>query len=153
MYRAAGVQSQRQASPVKMGDSVMAKFTGPDGSKVTVDPKRVIRIRETISGENSGSKTRIDWTMMSLVKETLSEVVPVVQAILDSLTSLTALEGKKIWFDAKQAVGPLPITDTQKKLGFNSSIKIMGYRQYVIESPAKVRAVIKSAHGDPLDDN
>jgi hypothetical protein len=101
----------------------MAKFTGPDGSKVTVDPKRVIRIRETISGENSGAKTRIDWTMMSLVKETLSEVVPVVQAILDSLTSLT------------------------------SSIKIMGYRQYVIESPANVRAVIKAAHGDPLDDN
>jgi hypothetical protein len=128
----------------------MAKFTAPDDSKVTVDETRVIRIRHTISGEDG--KTRIDWAMMSLVKESIDDVVPIIRAKLASLASLTDLANKKVWFDAKQAVGPLPITDMERNRGFNSSFKIMGYLQYVVETPDQVRQVIKAAGGIPVGD-
>ena len=150
--------SSAQAARLEIGTKkLMAKFTAPDGSKVTIDAARVIRIREAVSGENTGenagAKTRVDWTIVSLVKEPIEQVVSLVQTKLTSLAVLSALEGKKIWFDAKQAVGPLPITRTQKNSGFNSSIKIMGYRQYVTEAPDKVRAVIAAAGGNPVEDN
>jgi hypothetical protein len=128
----------------------MATFTAPDGSKVVVDETRVLRIRHTISDE--AGKTRIDWAMMSLVKEPIDAVAPIIRAKLPSLTSLTDLAGKKVWFDAKQAVGPLPITDSQRTSGFNSSFKIMSYLQYVVETPDQVRQVIKDASGNPVGD-
>jgi hypothetical protein len=128
----------------------MAKFTAPDDSKVIVDETRVIRIRQTISGEDG--KTRIDWAMMSLVKESIDDVVPIIRVKLASLASLTDLANKKVWFDAKQAVGPLPITDMERNSGFNSSFKIMGYLQYVVETPDQVRQVIKAAGGVPVGD-
>ena len=53
----------------------MASFTAPDGSKVTIDEERVVRIRATISGENREAKTRVDWATMSLIKEPLEQVV------------------------------------------------------------------------------
>ena len=128
----------------------MVQFTAPDGSKVTIDPSKVIRIRPTVYGENADARTRIDWAIMSLVKESIDDVVPLIKATLKSLAVLSSLDGRKIWFEAKQAVGPLPVTPTQKNYGFNSSIKIMGYRQYVTETPDQVRDVIKSAGGDPV---
>ncbi len=135
----------------------MAKLTAPDGSKLTIDAKRVVRIRQTLSGENTGenagAKTRIDWAVMSLVKEPMEQVVPLIQEKLSSLAALTAADGKKLWFDAKQAIGPLPPTKSQKDSGFNSSIKIMGYRQYVTETPGEVRAAIKAAGGDPIEED
>jgi hypothetical protein len=79
---------------------------------------------------------------------------PIIWAKLTSLAALTALGNKKIWVDAKEAVGPLPITPSQKDSGFNSSIKITGYRQYVTESPDEVRAVLRplAATRSRLDD-
>jgi hypothetical protein len=133
--------------------NLMAKFTAPNDRKVTIDETRVIRIRATVYGENALAQTRVDWAVMSLVKEPPEEVVPVIKAKLKSLAVLSALQGRKVWFDAKQAVGPLPITPSQEDSGFRSSIKIMGYRQYVTETPAQVRAVIKAAGGDPVQDD
>jgi hypothetical protein len=127
----------------------MVKFTAPDDSKVDVDPLRVIRIRAAIYGENAAAKTRIDWITLSLVKEAVDDVVPLIKAGLPSLAVLSGSDGRKIWFDAKQAVGPIEITPTQKKYGFNSSIKIMGYRQYVRETPDEVRSVLRAAGGSP----
>jgi hypothetical protein len=127
----------------------MAKFTTPDGSKVAIDEARVIRVRNAITTEQG--KTRIDWAMMTLVEEPIEEVVPIIRAKLDSLTALSDLANKKVWFDAKKAVGPLPITDIQRNSGFSSSFK-MNYVQYVVETPDQVRDVIKTAGGDPVPD-
>src|SRR5262249_9599490 len=112
--------------------------------------KLVTRIRETLSGENSNAKTRIDWAIMSLVQQPVDQVVPLVKNELPSLAVLTAREGRKFWFNAVQAVGPLPITPGQEASGFKSSIKIMGYRQYVTETAEQVRDVIRTAGGTPL---
>ena len=130
----------------------MIKLKAPDGSKVSIDGKLVQRIRRTVSGENADAQTRIDWAIMSLVKEPVDQVVPLVKGELPSLAVLTALEDRKVWFNAKQAVGPLPIRPSQEQAGFKSSIKIMGYRQYVIETPSDVRAVIRAAGGEPEND-
>jgi hypothetical protein len=84
---------------------------------------------------------------MSLVKESIEEVAARVQTELPSFTALTTKDGSRIWFDARQAVGPLPITAGQRKRGANSSIKIMGYRQYVTETAEQVRAALTAAGG------
>jgi len=129
----------------------MIKLTAPDGSAVEIDGRLVQRLRQTVSGENSQAKTRIDWVVISFVKEQVDQAARLVKAELPSLAVLTALEDRKVWFDGKQAIGPLPITPSQQNSGFKSSIKIMGYRQYVVETPAEVRAVIRAAGGTPLN--
>jgi hypothetical protein len=128
----------------------MIELTAPDGSTVSIDGKQVIRVRPTLYAEKGEGNTRIDWAIMSIVKEQIEEVVPLVKAELPSLAVLTAKEEKKVWFDAIQAVGPLAIIPSQRASGFNSSIKIMGYRQYVIETPEMVRAVISAGGGTPI---
>ena len=87
---------------------------------------------------------------MSLVKEPIDQVAGLIRALVPSLTALTGGNRITIWFDAKQAVGPLPLTPSQKADWVNSAIKIMSYRQYVAETPNQVRAVIAAAGGRPL---
>jgi hypothetical protein len=128
----------------------MIELTAPNDSKTSIDGTRVHRIRSSLPSEGPQVRTRIDWTVLSLVKESLDEVVPLVRAVLPSLTALTGLDDAKIWFDARQAVGPLPIIPLYQESGFNSSIEIGGVTQYVVETPEQVRAVIRAAGGTPV---
>jgi hypothetical protein len=82
--------------------------------------------------------------------EPIEQVSSLVKAGLSSFTSLTTSDGSKIWFDAKKAAGPLPIFPSQRKGGVKSSIKIMGYRQFVTETPTQVHHVIEQAGGSPV---
>ena len=88
----------------------MISLTGPDGSKVTIDPKLVVRARRTLSGENPDARTRVDWAMISLVQEPIERVGPLLQAANAAFAALTASDGSKIWFNVLQAVGPLPFS-------------------------------------------
>jgi hypothetical protein len=128
----------------------MISFTAPDGSKVKIDAKRVVRARRTVSGESSNAETRIDWAIMNLVQEPIDDVARQIRKELESFTSLTSRDGSKIWFDATQAVGPLALTPSQSDGVVKSSIKLMGYRQFVTEDAAQVRAVLTKAGGSPL---
>lgn len=132
----------------------MITLTAPDGSRVKINGKLVVRARRTVSGEyggdNGDAKTRVDWAEMQLVKEPIDEVASLVKKELPSFTALTARDGPRIWFDAKQAVGPLPLTASLRNGGVKSAIKIMNYRQYVTETPSEVREVIVNAGGDPV---
>ena len=143
-----------QPNVIDLGSAMMLTFTAPDGSLVTVDGARVIRARRTVAGEHSGengdARTRIDWVIMSLVKEPIDQVASSIKAELPSFTALTTKDGSRIWFNAKQAVGPLPITPHQEEGGVRSSIKIMNYRQYVTETHNEVREVIRTAGGNPI---
>jgi len=129
-------------------------LTAPNDTAVTIDGRRVVRARRTVAGERGGAngdaRTRIDWVVMQLVTEPIDLVAPLIKSELPSFTALTARDGSKIWFDAKKVVGPLPITANQQNAGYRSSIKLMGYRQYVTETPDQVRAVLAAADGDPL---
>lgn len=128
----------------------MIELTAPNNSKTLVDGRRVHRIRASLPSEGPQVRTRIEWTVLSLVKESLDEVVPLVQAVLPSLTALTGLDNAKIWFDARLAVGPLPVIPQYRESGFNASIAIGALTQYVVETPDQVRAIISSAGGTPL---
>jgi hypothetical protein len=130
----------------------MITLTAPDGSRVKIDGKRVLRARRTISGESSSASTRVDWVIMNLVQEPIDKVAPLIRKELKSFTSLTSRDGSKIWFDATKAVGPLPLTPSQNDGVVKSSIKLMGYRQFVTETPEQVRSILKKADGDPLPD-
>lgn len=130
----------------------MITLTAPDGSSVKIEGKRVVRARRTVSGESSNASTRIDWAIMNLVQEPIDRVAPLIRKELKSFTSLTSRDGSKIWFDAKQAVGPLPLTPSQSDGVVKSSIKLMSYRQYVTETPEEVRSILAKAGGDPIPD-
>lgn len=92
----------------------------------------------------------MDWEITQLVTEPIDIAAAAIKAELSSFTCLTTSDGSKIWFDAKKATGPLPISPSQKQGGVRSSIKIMGYRQYVAETPTEVRTVISNAGGTPV---
>jgi hypothetical protein len=132
----------------------MITLTAPDGTAVSIDAELVVRARRTISGERGGeggdAQTRVDWEITQLVTEPIDTAAALIKAELSSFTSLTTSDGSKIWFDAKKATGPLPVTSSQKQGGVKSSIKIMGYRQYVTETPPEVRTVIANAGGTPV---
>ena len=128
----------------------MIKLTAPDGSPVKIDGKKVMRARRRISGESSKASTRIDWVMMSLVREPIDEVAQLIRAEQDSFTALTSRDGSKIWFNAEKVEGPISLTPSQSDGVVKSSIKLMSYRQFVTEDDAKVRSVIKKAGGTPL---
>jgi hypothetical protein len=128
----------------------MITLTAPDGSKVTIDGKLVVRARRTVSGENSAGGTRIDWPDMQLVKEPIDHVGPLIKAELATFTSVTSRDGSRIWFDGKIAAGPVRLTPNQLDGIVKSAIKLMGYRQYVIETPDQVRAILSTAGGTVL---
>jgi hypothetical protein len=130
----------------------MIRLTALDDSQLSIDGTLVVRARRTVAGEDDTgrAKTRIDWAIMSLVKETIDQVAPLVKSELPSFTALTSQDGSKIWFNAKQAVGPLPITPSQQTGGVRSSVKLMGARLFVTETPEEVRAVLSAAGGTPI---
>jgi hypothetical protein len=133
---------------------LMIKLTAPDGTHLTIDAKLVVRARRTVEAEageaNPEARTRIDWATISFVRETIDKVAPLVKSELQSFTVLTSRDGSKIWFNAKQAVGPLPVTPSQQADGLKSCVKIGSFRQFFTETPEEVSKVISDAGGTPL---
>jgi hypothetical protein len=141
---------RRACLPRRDGEkSAMFTLTAPDGSKVKIDGKLVIRARRTVYGEATGEKaqTRIDWVDMQLVQEPLSEVAPQIKAELPTFVMLTSRDGSNIWFNGKEATGPMPLTPSQQKDGLGSAIKLMSYRQFVRETPDEVRTLLAANGG------
>jgi hypothetical protein len=128
----------------------MINLTGPDGSRVAIDGSLVVRARRTVTGENPAAKTRIDWPDMQLVKEPIDEVGPLIRTELVTFTTVTARDGSKIWFNGKLAAGPISLTPDQLDGVVRSAIRLMGYRQYVCETPDEVRAILRAAGGSVL---
>ena len=132
----------------------MISLTSQDGSTITIDPSLVVRARRAVEGEfgedTPDVKTRIDWALTSYVREPIDRVASLIRAELASFTFLTSRDGSKIWFDARQAVGPLPVTPTQAADGTKSLVKVRDFREFVIESPDDVRSVIRAGGGTPL---
>ena len=130
----------------------MIALTAPDGTTINIDGEMVIRIRRAISGESisEGARTRIDWVQMQLVTEPPEEVAAAVKEVLDSLVFLTSRDGTRIWFNGRKATGPLRLTPSQRDGVVQSAIKIMGYRQYVVESDDEVRQLLRESGGTVL---
>lgn len=128
----------------------MITLTNQVGKKLKIDEKLIIRARRTVYGESKKAKTRIDWAIKNFVLEPIDKVADLIAKKKNSFVFLTARDGDKIWFDAKKVVGPLPITESQMRFGYKSSIKLMNYRQYVVETEAQVRKTIKDAGGKPI---
>ena len=61
----------------------MIAFTAPDGTKVAIDPERVLRARRVVAGEGApGAQTRIDWVGMQFVQEPIDEVAAQIASFL-----------------------------------------------------------------------
>lgn len=126
----------------------MLTFTAPNGSEVEIDPRSVIRIRKTLYGEHEDANCRIDWERMNLVRETVDEVVGLVQPALPTLVKLTGGSNTAYWVNAKAVKGPFEPQREMVKFGYRSSITIMGYRQHLIETQDEVRSIFRSVLGE-----
>ena len=67
-----------------------------------------------------------------------------------TFTAVTARDGSKIWFNGKLAAGPIGLTPDLLDGVVRSAIRLMGYRQYVTETPQEVRTILRAAGGTVL---
>lgn len=128
----------------------MATFTRTDGASLNIPGNTVQRVRRTVHGEDSIANTRIDAAVTSYVTESVSDVAQRVQAENANFTHLNSRDESEIWFNATKVVGPLEITERMQSYDYNSSIKLMNYRQYVVQTHEEVIAVLSEAGGSPL---
>ena len=100
---------------------IMLTFTAPDGSAANIVAAEIFRARRTISGErsgdNEGARTRVDWEITQLVKETIDLVGPLIKGELPSFTCLTTKDGSKIWFDAQRPLGRFRLCPASDRMG------------------------------------
>ena len=126
-------------------------LTLPDGSKTTLAPGTIIRIRRAIPPETqSGAKTRIDWLQLLLVRELPEDVAALVEQSVPSLAKLKMPEGSPIWFNAGVAQGPMPLTPDQLKNGVHSGIVLGDKLQFLASTPEEVREELSDKGGNAL---
>lgn len=131
----------------------MITLTSPDGANIQIDPKRVLRARRAVYGEQlkEGARTRIDWALgMQLVREPIEQASLLIKAEMSEFVFLTSRDGSQIWFDARKASGPIPLFPYQQDGVVHSSLNVMKYRQFVVETPDAVRMLLSANGGDVL---
>ena len=130
----------------------MLTLTAKDGSKVTVDPRLVKRVRRTVAGEDDSgmAKTRIDWVQMQLVREDAGVVAEAVRATLTTFTSLTSRDSSRIWFDGRLAEGPFSLNSIDNDGVVRSAVRLMNQKLLVTESPDQVRVILAASGGKVL---
>jgi hypothetical protein len=126
-------------------------LTSPDGSKTTLLPDTIRRIRKAISPEaQSGARTRIDWLQVLLVRESPEDVAAMVEQSVSSLAKLRLPEGSPIWFKSKIAQGPVPLTRDQLKDGVRSAVYLGDNLQFLGSTPEEVRQELSDKGGNAL---
>ena len=129
----------------------MAQFTDPAGGKVSIPGVAVGRIRRTLDAEAPPTAhTRVDWAQMTFVQEHPEPVAQAIKAELPSLASLHGPDNTPVWFNAKAAQGPLPLSPREVRPGVNSVIVILNKRQPVRETAEQVAQVLTAAGGTPF---
>jgi hypothetical protein len=129
----------------------MITFTAPDGNPVNIDGTRVIRIRASIPEESTPpSQTRIDWVNLQFILESAASVAQQVGPENQHLAKLALPNGAPVWFDAKQAVGPIRIFPDEMHPGTRSGMLLANKKQFVSNTPEEVSAAIAAAGGSPL---
>jgi hypothetical protein len=129
----------------------MITLTTPDGNPVNIDGSRVIRIRASIPDESTPpSQTRIDWVNLQFVLESAASVAQQVGPENQHLAKLALPNGAPVWFDAKQAVGPIRIFPDEMHEGTRSGMLLANKKQFVSNTPEEVSAAIAAAGGSPL---
>jgi hypothetical protein len=109
-----------------------------------------VRIRRAWKGEGAGAKTRIDWPQLQLVKDDPQAVASAIKPELASLRELKLPDGTPVWFNAKEARGPLRVPDYYKVDGVRSAFALGPATQYVSSTPEEVAATIKDGGGTAL---
>ena len=126
-------------------------LTLPDGSKTTLAPGTIVRIRRALATETQrGAKTRIDWLQLVLVREAPEDVAELVGQSVPSLAKLVMPDGSPIWFNAGVAQGPMPLTTVQLRNGVRSGIFLRDSLQFLASTPEEVRQELSQKGGNAL---
>ncbi|HEX4297006.1 MAG TPA: hypothetical protein VHZ56_03215, partial [Devosia sp.] len=123
-----------------------------NGTAFPVDATHIERIRAWAPGDElPAGTTRVDWLALDYATEDLGTVVKAVLSIVPSFKSLRSPIGGAVWFDARRAIGPLPVLDKQvDPQKVRSVVRIGTHLQYLASTPDEVVACIRSAGGYPL---
>src|SRR5437764_4356771 len=110
----------------------MISLTAPDGKPVQIEGTRVIRIRAAIPDEGLPiSNTRIDWINIEFVQEAAAAAAHQVGLENRNLAQLALPNGQPVWFDARQAAGPIRIFPDEMHGGTRSGILLANKKQFV----------------------
>jgi hypothetical protein len=127
------------------------KLTLPNGSEGRLKPAELVRLRRTISSEGqNGAKARIDWLQTMLVRESPDEVVTLLGTSLPTLGKLAMPDGSPIWFNAREADGPMPLPPDRLKDGVRSGMILNRRMQFLSSTPEEVRAELMAKAGKAL---
>jgi hypothetical protein len=127
------------------------KLTLPNGSEGRLKPAELVRLRRTISSESqNGAKARIDWLQTMLVRESPGEVVTLLGTSLPTLGKLAMPDGSPIWFNAREADGPMPLPPDRLKGGVRSGMILNRRMQFLSSPPEEVRAELMAKAGKAL---
>lgn len=133
----------------------MLTFTRKDGQKFTINGKSVLRVRQAVYsddylGEESlPGNTRIDTDHDYYAMEALADVVAAVKTELSTLVEFHSRTGVSIWINAKEATGPLPVSQSEIKDGIHSRLTLGGRISLLVgNTHQEVHDAISAAGGN-----
>lgn len=112
----------------------------------------MLRVRHALRSEtrHSGPATRIDWATLLFVRGSSGDVAPLIAAEHDALVMGFVLGRRAVWFDAKRAVGPFRLSDSERRNGFRTLVRLGRLEQRFVEEPEVIARRMADAGGNPL---
>lgn len=123
------------------------ELTRSDGVKVAVDPRLVIRIRQTVPGMGEPGAARVDGLLHRFYNDPPEAIAGAVRATVKTFISLTQPGGQPVWFDGARAAGPVFVSSPNLSAQVRSAFQIGGTTQYVGNTPEQVYEAIRSCGG------
>ncbi|MGV6850016.1 MAG: hypothetical protein ACWA5A_16720 [Marinibacterium sp.] len=128
----------------------MPEFKRPDGSKITISAKSLIRARASLRNEIYERPGAIGTALFSpkqLVMDQIDAVGPALRAEQPGFARLRSRSGAAIWFDATRSGDAESPRPTEATDGVNAVVQIGRVRQRVAETVAEAQAIIDAARG------
>ncbi len=132
----------------------VVNFTKEDGQPGQLETDTFVRMRRILEFEAAHYKanTKINWSLDSWAKETPQEMATIllaVDGVSKFLGKLTMPDGTTVWFNGKNAEGPIAVT-SNIPAGTKSAFKLKSKAQPVTEGAEQVQAALKAVGGTAL---
>lgn len=132
----------------------VVKFTKEDGQPGQLETDTFVRMRRVLEFEavHHKANTKINWALESWAKETPQEMATILLAgdgVSKFLGKLTMPDGTPVWFNGKNAEGPIAVTSNMPA-GTKSAFRLGSKAQPVTEGPEQVQAALKATGGTVL---
>lgn len=123
------------------------ELTRWDGDKVHIDPRFVVRVRQTVPGLGEPGVVRVDGLLHRFYNDPPALIADAVRATVKTFINLTQPGGQPVWFDGARAAGPVFVSSPNLSGQVRSALQIAGAVQYVSNTPQEVFEAIQKCGG------